>query len=186
MLRGQAHARRGEGPPPDRRRGRSAGASTRARRRLGRAPVESLVVVVCTVVLIGLLLPALEMVWEAARRLRCVDRLRQVGLAGHRFHDAFGALPPGHWYVPSARDHAQGRRQAGGAYGSVFFHLLPFAGYEDLYLSASGTAPGWAGRHYLGWLLDDRPAELFVCPSDPSNAATCLGRAQGSYAANAL
>src|SRR5436190_16750669 len=92
--------------------------------------IELLVVIAIIAILIGLLVPAVQKVREAAARTQCVNNLKQWGVAAHNCHDQYKRLPPGLGYM--------GGGSTGNAWGNAIFHFLPFMEQNPLYNSSSG------------------------------------------------
>jgi prepilin-type N-terminal cleavage/methylation domain-containing protein len=138
--------------------------------------IELLVAIAIIALLIGLLLPAVQHVREAAARIRCANSLRQLVLAAHQAHDSNQTLPPGLGYWPGAN-----------AYGTFHFHLLPFLEQQPLYQQSY-----YAGFYFVANNhVYTHPLKFWICTSDPSapsdgQARDTMGNVWGvtSYAAN--
>jgi prepilin-type N-terminal cleavage/methylation domain-containing protein/prepilin-type processing-associated H-X9-DG protein len=120
--------------------------------RRGFTLIELLVVIAIIAILIGLLLPAIQKVREAANRTRCENYLKQFAVAAHNYHDGFGKLP-------GAVDLGNPR------YTTLFVELLPQTEQNGLYQQWDFTNPG---NNYGG--AAPRAATqlpLMLCPSHP-------------------
>ncbi|MFO0876026.1 MAG: DUF1559 domain-containing protein [Gemmataceae bacterium] len=150
------------------------------RRWQGFTLIELLVVIAIIAILIGLLLPAVQKVREAAARMQCSNNMKQIGLAMHNVHDTHGRLPPLLGVFPATASHAQYSL----SWGNTFYHLLPYIEQDNMYkLSYDPTNPDGNGaaagnRPWIGAIYQ-RAVKTYICPSDYS--APGNGVAQHSY-----
>jgi prepilin-type N-terminal cleavage/methylation domain-containing protein len=143
--------------------------------------IELLVVIAIIAVLIGLLLPAVQKVREAAARAKCANQLKQLGLAAHNFHDTSHRFPPAFGWLP-------GRSGPPGDYGNIFFYLTPY--FEQGAIYNSTVQPN--GSHTPAYpptqeICTQQVYKGIVCPSDPSDTdgySYWAGWSSGGYAAN--
>jgi prepilin-type N-terminal cleavage/methylation domain-containing protein len=127
--------------------------------------IELLVVIAIIAILIGLLLPAVQKVREAAARTQCTNNLKQLGLAAHSCHDTFRKFPPVVGWFPSSNN----QPSSGGTYGSVLVHLLPFMEQGSVLKASAATYNGLSV--YAPCLVPSiygMGLAVLQCPSDPS------------------
>ncbi|QDU22906.1 DUF1559 family PulG-like putative transporter [Urbifossiella limnaea] len=151
-------------------------------RRSGFTLIELLVVIAIIAILIGLLLPAVQKVREAAARSTCTNNLKQISLACHAYESANGQLPPGFLgAMPSDAPYGTGTRPATIGYNcqlvGPLVHLLPYVEQAPLYqlLMAGAPAPDYLSpaKRYADFstiasFWNNRGARIkfFLCPSD--------------------
>ena len=151
--------------------------------RRGFTLIELLVVIAIIAILIGLLLPAVQKVREAAARTTCSNNLKQIGLGCHNYESTNGYLPPGYLGSPPPVLGGAENDNSTQAVGALAY-LLAYVEQDNLYRMMTTPAPTSTypvPPNYLDvkqalppwWFFDDTwnasqtKIKTFLCPSDP-------------------
>jgi len=138
--------------------------------------VELLVVISILAVLMGMLLPAVQKVREAAYKAQSQNNLHQIVIGLHNCHETHGSLPPQLGWFPRVGE--------GAGWGSVFFHILPFVEQDNLRNSALNPATKVYEAPYAG--ANGVRLNVYLNPGDPTatDPGAVNGMAVSSYATN--
>jgi len=135
--------------------------SLRPKQRSGFTLIELLVVIAIIGVLVALLLPAVQLAREAARRVQCKNHMRQLGLALHGFHDTFGVFPASGWTTVGPGNPA-------GKYVGWRPLILPYIEQANLKQLYDINLNWWEGTNPTAAGVT---VPVFLCPSAPGRTA---------------
>src|SRR5947209_4688707 len=123
--------------------------------------IELLVVIAIIAVLVGLLLPAVQKVREAAARSQCANNLKQIGLALHSYHDANNCFPPG--YIDGNKNrNSTPDNDVGPGWGWAAF-LLPYIEQGNVYNQINFSQGVGLGSNTA---MPQIALKIYQCPSD--------------------